>query len=74
VTIGLDNVEFRHPIYEGQILRFECKKTRVGNSSVTYAVKVYGARYNLESEMVLFENNITFVCVDDEGQKSAINK
>jgi hypothetical protein len=32
VTIGLDNVEFKHPIREGQILRFECAQTRVGNS------------------------------------------
>ena len=32
VTIGLDNVEFRHPIGEGQILRFHCEKKRVGNT------------------------------------------
>jgi len=74
VTIGLDNVEFKHPIREGQILRFECAQTRVGNSSVTYSVQVYGDRYNPESEMVLFENNISFVCVDGEGQKASIKK
>ncbi|MEO0368026.1 MAG: acyl-CoA thioesterase [Pseudomonadota bacterium] len=74
VTIGLDNVEFRHPIRKGQILRFVCETTRVGKTSVTYNVKVYGARYNRESEAVLFENNITFVCVDDEGQKAVISK
>lgn len=72
VTIGLDNVEFRHPIGEGQILRFRCSKTRVGRSSVTYNVKVVGARYNTENETVLFENNITFVCVDAEGNKQVI--
>jgi len=73
VTIGLDNVEFRHPIRKGQILRFACKQTRIGNTSVTYGVKVYGARYNTESEDVLFENNITFVCVDDQGDKKLIS-
>ena len=74
VTIGLDNVEFRHPISEGQILRFRCTKIRLGNTSVTYNVKVYGARYEVESEAVLFENNISFVCVDENGQKMAIQK
>lgn len=74
VTIGLDNVEFKHPIREGQILRFRCQQIRLGNTSVTYNVKVYGARYNIESEAVLFENNISFVCVDKQGQKTAINK
>ena len=72
VTIGLDNVEFRHPIVEGQILRFECEKKRVGNTSVTYHVRVYGARYERESQEILFENNITFVCIDEHGNKSSI--
>ncbi len=72
VTIALDNVEFKHPIRKGQILRFHCLKTRVGRTSVSYLVKVYGARYNRESEAVLFENNITFVCVDEHGSKTAI--
>lgn len=74
VTIGLDNVEFKHPIRKGQILRFRCQKTRVGNCSVTYNVKIYGARYNTESEAVLFENNITFVCVNENGQKKTVKK
>lgn len=72
VTIGLDNVEFKHPIREGQILCFRCQQTRLGNTSVTYNVKVYGARYNVESEAVLFENNISFVCVDENGRKRQI--
>lgn len=74
VTIGLDNVEFRHPILEGQILRFRCKKIRVGHTSVSYNVRVYGARYNRDSEQVLFENNISFVCVDGDGNKTEIEQ
>ncbi len=74
VTIGLDHVEFKHPIREGQILRFRCAKTRIGTTSITYNVKVYGARYNTESEAILFENNITFVCVDESGVKTSIQK
>jgi len=72
VTIGLDNVEFRHAIRQGQILRFSCNKTRVGSTSVTYNVKVYGERYQTDSEKVLFENNITFVCVNSDGKKAKI--
>ncbi|MGK0375338.1 MAG: acyl-CoA hydrolase [Arenicella sp.] len=72
VTIGLDHVEFKNPIGQGQILRFQCSKTRIGNTSVTYNVKVYGARYNTESEATLFESNISFVCVDKSGTKTSI--
>ena len=72
VTIGLDNVEFRHPIREGQILRFRCRKVRIGTTSVSYNVRVYAARYEHDSEEILFENNITFVCVDSEGNKTPV--
>jgi acyl-CoA hydrolase len=74
VTIGLDHVEFRHPIRKGQILCFQCEKTKVGNTSVTYNVKVYRARYQTDSLDTLFENNITFVCVDQQGNKAKIEK
>ncbi|MGH1428490.1 MAG: acyl-CoA thioesterase [Arenicella sp.] len=73
VTIGLDNVEFKHSIREGQILRFACLQTRVGNSSVTYHVQVFGERYKHDDpNKVLFETNITFVCIDQSGQKKSI--
>ena len=74
VTIGLDNVEFKHAIKQGQILKFRCEKTRIGNTSVTYHVQVVGARYDTTSDKVLFENNITFVCIGKDGLKTAITR
>ena len=75
VTIGLNNVEFKHQIREGQILRFACEQIRVGNTSVSYAVNVYGERYQTVAEdNILFETQITFVCIDEKGKKQAINK
>jgi len=75
VTIGLDNVEFKHSIREGQILRFVCLQTRIGKTSVTYYVQVFGERYPLENpDEVLFETHITFVCIDKKGNKTAIHK
>lgn len=72
VTIGLDNVEFRHPIRKGQILRFRCTQTRLGNTSVTYLVEVFRARYQTDEEEEVFKNHITFVCVDEHGNKTSI--
>jgi len=75
VTIGLDNVEFKHSIREGQILNFVCQQTRIGRSSVGYDVKVYGERYvRKKADTILFETKITFVCIDEQGSKKAIDK
>ncbi len=74
VTIGLDDVTFRHQIVKGQILCFDCQQTRIGTSSVTYHVEVFGERYQREQHQVLFDTHITFVCVDDKGRKTPIQK
>ncbi len=72
VTVGLDEVTFRHQIQKGQILCFQCQQTRIGTTSVTYSVQVYGKRYQRKEQKVLFETQITFVCVNDEGDKAPI--
>jgi acyl-CoA hydrolase len=72
VTVGLDEVAFRHQIVKGQILRFQCRQTRIGKTSVTYQVQVFGERYRRKLHKILFETHITFVCVDDEGSKVLI--
>ncbi len=72
VTVGLEEVAFRHQIVKGQILCFQCCQTRIGTTSVTYNVQVFGERYQRKKHKVLFETHITFVCVDDEGNKTPI--
>ena len=72
VTIGLNNVVFKHAIKKGQILRFEVNQTRLGSTSVEYLVQVFGERELCERQKVLFETKITFVNVDEGDQKQPI--
>ncbi len=74
VTVGLDDVTFRHPIACGQILRFLVNRARLGNTSVDYAVKVFGENPTSTRGAVLFETRITFVNVDQDGSKVAIRQ
>lgn len=74
VTIALDNVEFRHGVSNGEILKFAIVRTRVGTTSVTYNAKVFGTRDSTQSNIVLFETNITFVNINQEGQKQPIQR
>lgn len=66
VTIAMDHVEFRHSVREGTILRIRCTKAREGHTSVTYRVEVVDER---TGGMPIFSTGITFVSVDDAGQK-----
>ena len=43
VTVALENVEFKHRIEIGEVLKFSVEQLKLGNSSLTYQVKVYSA-------------------------------
>jgi acyl-CoA hydrolase len=72
VTIGLDDVTFRHPIACGQILRFVVDCTRLGNTSVDYAVDVFAEAPANTLDGPVFATRITFVNIDAEGNKIPI--
>lgn len=74
VTIGLDNVVFKEPIDCGRILCFEFVKKHLGNSSLTYCVDVFYADEPEDTRVLLFETNITFVNLSDEGQPLSIRR
>ncbi|MES2996364.1 MAG: acyl-CoA thioesterase [Verrucomicrobiota bacterium] len=69
VTVGMDKVEFLHPVSEGSILTIHCALARKGNTSATYAVAV---RDGKGGPAPLFSTNVTFVSVDSEGRKKPI--
>lgn len=72
VTISLDNVVFRKPIKLGYILCFDVVRTRLGNTSVTYDIKVFNSKDHSPTVDLLFETNIVFVNVNQEGHKEPI--
>lgn len=74
VTIAMNNVEFKHPILCGQILRFTISRARLGGSSVEYLVEVYGEKSNDVTEQVLFATSITFVNLTESGEKKQIQR
>jgi len=69
VTKAMDTVSFHHSVREGSILRIDCRRDKLGNTSVTYAVNVYDEANSPEA---IFSTRVTFVSVDDRGVKKAI--
>lgn len=72
VTVAMDNVEFRHTVENGEVLRFEVNRTRLGVTSVHYHVQVFGSVRSENPDEVVFETGISFVSIDADGNKKAI--
>lgn len=70
VTVGMDQVEFRHSVREGTILSIQSERVEEGTTSVKYEVKV--CRGRSVSGEVLFMTRVSFVNVDEAGAKKAI--
>lgn len=69
VTRGMDKIEFKHPVNNGSILRFNTEMIKKGETSVTYLVEVYEDNRSLKEDKLVFSTTVTFVSVDMDGNK-----
>jgi acyl-CoA hydrolase len=74
VTKAMDEVVFTRGVLVGSMLRFAIQRQTIGNTSVTYRVDVYAQESGALEEYPVFETQITFVCVDAEGNKQTVPK
>lgn len=69
VTIGMEQIHFRHPVLNGSILRFSIEQRQRSTTSITYAVDVFADAPGASDEVYVFDNLVTFVSVDERGHK-----
>lgn len=72
VTMGMNDIQFKYRVQNGSILRFQIEPLRLGNSSVTYTVQVFADEPGASQEVRVFSTEITFVRVDENGQKTPL--
>jgi acyl-CoA thioesterase YciA len=69
VTVAMDQVEFKKPVYVGDVLNFNAEVTRVGRTSLTVRVRVEAERFDDPRNVVpVTEAMLTYVAVDESGQ------
>ncbi len=71
VTIAMDKVEFKEPVFIGDIVSFYADTTRVGRTSLNVHVTVKGSRQTPGQAagcIVLTEADLTYVAVDDHNK------
>ena len=70
VTIAMDKVVFKSPVYVGDAVSFFTSTERVGTTSIRVVVKVWAERAFSDGEDVaVTEATVTMVAVDEDGNK-----
>ncbi|MEZ6140954.1 MAG: hotdog domain-containing protein [Zavarzinella sp.] len=71
VTVAFNRVEFKEPVYVGDVMRFETWITRVGKTSITVHIDVIAERTGKEIHVT--EAEVVYVGIDSERHPMKIN-
>lgn len=74
VTVAMDKVEFKHPVFVGDLVSLFGTIQRVGSSSVTVHIQVWAERRMLDAEACLVtEAVVTMVAVDENLKPTPVS-
>lgn len=75
VTVAMNKVEFKEPVYVGDLVSFYTETLRVGTTSVTVKVTVEAERRKTPGyKVVVTEAEIVYVCVDQNNRPVPVNR
>jgi acyl-CoA thioesterase YciA len=73
VTVSFDQVDFKQPVFVGDLVSFFTDTLRVGRTSITVGVSVWAQRSRDRDKIVhVTEGRVTLVAVDEELKPTPI--
>lgn len=74
VTVAIEAMTFRKPVYVGDLVSVYCSVTRMGRTSVTVRIEAWVSRRNESAEILVTDGNFIYVAIDDDGHPQPIAK
>jgi acyl-CoA thioesterase YciA len=73
VTVHMDKVEFKQPVYVGDVLSLYAETLRIGRTSIQIKIRVMAERMSIPGAVVpVTEAETVFVAVDNAGRPTPI--
>ncbi len=72
VTVAIEAMNFRKPVYVGDLVSVHANLVRVGRTSVTVHLEAWVLRRKETSSILVTDGNFTYVSIDDDGRPQAI--
>src|SRR6202165_74691 len=74
VTVAIDAMNFRKPVFVGDVVSVHANLVRVGKTSVTVHLEAWVLRRKEMHSILVTDGNFTYVAIDDRGQPQAIKQ
>jgi acyl-CoA thioesterase YciA len=73
VTVAIDAMNFRKPVYVGDVVSVHANLVRIGRTSITVHLEAWVLRRRESQSILVTDGNFTYVAIDDQGKPRAIN-
>ena len=74
VTVAIEAMNFRKPVYVGDLVSVHASVARIGKSSITVHLEAWVQRRKETHSIMVTDGNFTYVSIDDQGHPQAIKQ
>ena len=72
VTVAVEAMNFRKPVFVGDVVSVHANLVRIGKTSVTVHVEAWVLRRKEMHSILVTDGNFTYVSIDDQGRPQVI--
>ena len=72
VTVAIEAMNFRKPVYVGDLVSVHAGLVRIGKTSITVHLEAWVLRRKETHSILVTDGNFTYVSIDDEGHPQAV--
>ena len=72
VTVAIEAMNFRKPVFVGDLVSVHAHLVRIGKTSITVHLEAWVLRRKEMHSILVTDGNFTYVSIDDEGHPQAV--
>jgi acyl-CoA thioesterase YciA len=74
VTVAIEAMNFRKPVYVGDLVSVHVNLVKIGRTSITVHIEAWVLRRRETHSILVTDGNFTYVAIDDQGHPQEIKQ
>ena len=74
VTVAIEAMNFRKPVFVGDLVSVHANLVRLGRTSITVHLEAWVLRRKEMQSILVTDGNFTYVAIDDHGRPQAVKR
>jgi acyl-CoA thioesterase YciA len=74
VTVAIEAMNFRKPVYVGDLVSVHATLVRIGRTSITAHLEAWVLRRKESRPILVTDGNFTYVSIDDQGRPQLVQR